>query len=217
MRSKALIILMALGAMSAGLYAAPAYHSISGQVTGMVPGHGATVHALGARSYTAAVRADGSWEIPNVAPGDYRVNLTGANYTFTPSYRSVSVKNADTHNVAFTAHPKSGAGAGAGAAQSSERFEMTGRVTGLEAAHRATIRASGPRSYSATTRADGTWSIQNVFPGIYNVNATHSRYRISPEFHRADLSHHDVHNLNFHADPLPGQSAASGGSKKQAK
>lgn len=215
MRSRVLIILMALGALSAGLYAAPAFHSMSGQVTGMVSGHGATVHALGPRSYTAAVRADGSWEIPNLAPGDYRVNLTGTYYTFSPSYRSVNLKSADAHNVAFTAHPKTGAAAGA--VQGSERFEMTGRVTGLEAAHRAAIRASGPRSYSISTRADGTWSIQNVLPGVYNVNATHSRYRISPEFHRADLSRNDVHNLNFHADALPGQSSAGSGSKKKTK
>jgi hypothetical protein len=215
MRRKVLIILMALAPLSAGLYAAPVSHSMSGQVTGMVPGHGATVHALGPRPYTVSVRADGSWEIRNMTPGDYRVNLTGAYYTFSPAYRSVNLKVSDAHNVAFTAHPKTGAAAGA--AQTSQRFEMTGRVTGLEGAHRASIRTSGPRSYSATTRSDGTWSIQNVLPGIYNVNARHSRYRISPEFHRADLNRHDVHNLNFHADPLPGQSTTGSQSKKKAK
>jgi len=193
------------------LFAADRY-DITGRVTGLGPGERAAVKLLGPGSHQLTTSADGTWRLPNALAGTYRVSVTQAGYRFTPEYRTVVLRSRDIHDINFVAHAAAGSAgktAATGAA-TAEKHQITGRVSGLSANHHATIRAVGPRSYSAITRSDGTWTIPNVVPGDYNVNATHSLYTLSPAFHHAVARTNDVHNLNFTAHPKAG-----GGSSKK--
>ena len=194
------------------LFAADRY-DITGRVTGLGPGEHATVKLLGPGSHQLTTSEDGTWRLPNAPAGTYRVSVTHAGDRFTPEYRSVVLRSRDVHDINFVAHAAAGTAgktAATGAA-TAEKHQITGLVRGLGANHRANIRAVGPRSYSTTTRSDGTWTMPNVVSGDYNVNATHSLYTFSPAFHHAVARTNDAHNMNFTAHPKAG----SGSSKKK--
>jgi hypothetical protein len=193
------------------LFAADRY-DVTGRVTGLGPGEHATVKLLGPSSHQVTTSADGTWRLGNAPAGTYRVSATHAGYRFTPEYRTVVLRSRDVHDINFVAHAAAGTAgktAATGAAPA-EKYQITGRVSGLGANHHATIRAVGARSYSTTTRSDGTWTIPNAVSGDYNVNATHSLYTFSPAFHHAAARTNDVHNVNFTAHPKAG-----GGSSKK--
>jgi len=189
------------------LFAADRY-DITGRVTGLGPNEHAAVKLLGPGSHQVTTSADGTWRLANALAGTYRVSVTHAGYRFTPEYRTVVLRSRDVNNINFVARAATGAATGAATAG---KHQISGRVGGLGANHHATIRAVGPRSYSTTTRSDGTWTISNAVSGDYNVNATHSLYTFSPAFHHAVARTNDVHNMNFTAHPKAG----SGSSKKK--
>jgi len=193
------------------LFAADRY-DITGRVTGLGQGEHASVKLLGPGSHQVTTSADGTWRLGNALAGTYRVSVTHAGYRFTPEYRSVVLRSRDVHDINFVARADTGTAGktAASGAATAEKHQITGRVSGLGANHHATIRAVGPRSYSTTTRSDGTWSMPNVVWGDYNVNATHSLYTFSPAFHHAVARTNDVHNMNFTA-----HAKAGGGSSKK--
>jgi hypothetical protein len=85
------------------------------------------------------------------------------------------------------------------------RYTVSGRIAGMEAAHRARIVLSTANkpNRSATMLADGTYEVRNVPPGSYTVRPAHALYSFSPSFHTAAVTTHDVINIDFTARRLP--------------
>jgi hypothetical protein len=102
------------------------------------------------------------------------------------------------------------------AAQQSPRYRMTGRVSNLAAGHRATVHAHGPTNRSTTTRADGTWEMTQVQPGIYSISVTRNGYTFTPVDRTADVRNRDVHDLNFTAHPTGQPSAANASAERHS-
>jgi hypothetical protein len=185
---------------------APVTHTMSGVVVGLDPAHHASIRAEGPTTRTAMTRSDGTWEMRNVKPGVYLVRATHRLYTISPPSHRADVSLHDVGNITFRATPiEGGAGAqtGAGTAKQTDRFDMTGRIDGIEPNLRPTIRAAGPVIRSVQVRSDGTWQISNLVPGDYAVSPHHSRYDFTPDVRRIIVRTADVHNVNFTARLLP--------------
>jgi hypothetical protein len=181
--------------LPAFLLAAKLY-DLGGRVTGLDPGLRAAIKVLGPSPHQTNTNADGEWVLRNLPPGVYRITPVEPGYRFAPEYRTVTLRARDVINMNFVARRVEGPAV-------TSKFEITGRVAGLAAGHRATIRAAGPRSYTTTSRLDGTYSFPSVVSGEYDIHPTHSRYSFAPEFHHVDAKVRDAHNINFAARPKP--------------
>jgi hypothetical protein len=202
----AFIALSLLAAAVSSRALAPVTHTLSGVVVGLEPAHHASIRAEGPTTRTAITRSDGTWEMRNVKPGVYLVRATHRLYTISPPSHRADVSLHDVGNITFRATPIEGGAAaqkGAGTAKQTERFDMTGRMEGINPSYRPTIRAAGPTTRSVQVRSDGTWQISNLLPGEYAVSPRHSRYDFTPDVRRVVVKNSDVHNVNFTARLLP--------------
>lgn len=84
------------------------------------------------------------------------------------------------------------------------RYTISGYIGGL-VPHRAMVKATDPGkpSHSASTRSDGTFTLQSVLPGTYDIRPSHASYSFAPTFHTVAVTNHDVHNINFTAHAHP--------------
>jgi len=86
------------------------------------------------------------------------------------------------------------------------RYTISGYIGGL-VPHRAMVKATayGKPSHSASTRSDGTFTLQSVLPGTYSVRPSHASYSFAPTFHTVAVTNHDVHNIDFTAHAHAGK------------
>jgi protocatechuate 3,4-dioxygenase beta subunit len=109
--------------------------------------------------------AQGNYTIPNVAPGAYTVNAAKSGYLNGSTSATVVAGQTATANIALTPLPPTGT--------------ISGRVTDASNSQPiagATV-STQPATASVTTDAQGNYSIANVNPGSYTVNAAKSGYQ----------------------------------------
>jgi len=119
---------------------------------------GATVVAAG---QTATTTADGSYSFTGIVPGTYSVTATAAEYIVS-SAQSVTVGPSKT-GVDFTAARKT--------------YSVRGTVTAAGSALAGVTVTAG--AGTATTAADGTYTVSGLFAGTYLVQAALPEYAFS--------------------------------------
>lgn len=80
---------------------------------------------------------------------------------------------------------------------------MSGKILGLVGNDHVVVKAIGPRTYRATTRSEGRWSISAVVHGTYTLTPIHARYTFVPEDLTVTFEGEAVARLDFSAQPLP--------------
>jgi protocatechuate 3,4-dioxygenase beta subunit len=141
--------------------------TIAGRVTdasNSQPIAGATVTTLPATA-TLTTDAQGNYTIPNVAPGGYTVNAAKSGYQNGSASATVVAGQTATANMAITPLPTTGT--------------ISGRVTDASNSQPiagATV-STQPATASVTTDAQGNYTISNVAPDGYTVNAAKSGYQ----------------------------------------
>lgn len=77
--------------------------SISGTITPVTGGSGATVELTGSAAATTTTDTSGNYSFSGLANGTYTVTPSNAGYTFSPANQSVTVNGANPTGVDFTA------------------------------------------------------------------------------------------------------------------
>jgi hypothetical protein len=85
--------------------AAAITYSITGTVSPVANGSGATVTLSGAAAATVTAGANGSYTFTGLANGSYTVTPTKSGFTFTPVNRAVTVNGANVTAINFSATP----------------------------------------------------------------------------------------------------------------
>lgn len=82
---------------------------LTGDVEGMEPPHRAhiTATAKGKARRSVTMSPGGAFLFRSLTPGRYTIRPSHARYTFSPSYRNITVRGHDVQNVHFRAHPSS--------------------------------------------------------------------------------------------------------------
>ncbi len=163
-------------------------YTISGTVTAGSSGlAGVTVSA---GTYSAVTNASGVYTISGVIAGTYTVTPAKTGYTFTPATRSVTVgPNATGVDFAATV---------VGA------FSISGKVT-LDSASGAGlvgVTVSAGAGHTATTAADGTYTIASVTAGAYTVTPAKTGYTFVPATQSVTITTANVTGINFVAPTL---------------
>lgn len=82
------------------------------------------------------------------------------------------------------------------------RNGMSGQILGLVGNDHVVVKVVGPRSYRATTRSEGRWSISAMIHGTYTLTPIHARYTFVPEDMTVTFEGEAVSKLDFSAQPL---------------
>jgi len=83
-------------------------YTVSGTVTGLAPGARAVIKAnkvYPKEIHTTSTRADGSYTLRGLTPGNYTVRPSHARHHFQPNFHSVAVRGADKDGIDFKAIP----------------------------------------------------------------------------------------------------------------
>jgi plastocyanin len=127
---------------------------------------------------------DGSWRLANVPAGNFTLNATRLDYTFTRGFAAPLAVSADQSGLDFTAAPSPG-------------FTLSGRVTSGGMGVAGVVVSDGSRT--ATSNANGDYSIPGVPSGRYTMTATLPGYGYSPSgfTNPVEVFGANVTNLNF--------------------
>ena len=143
---------------------APIPGTINGTITDILtsnPIEGAIIFAVGSSNYQGISEPDGTYSISNINPGIYNVTASAEGY-YPKTEANVEVNFNEITLVDFALIPISGS--------------ISGKVTdyeSFEGIEGAEIMAISTLSiYSTTSSSDGTYLINNVDPGLYDVTAS---------------------------------------------
>lgn len=148
--------------------------------TGTLNLFGLTLGYTGALTKQATTGSDGKYAIPDLLSATYTITPTKVGETFSPASTSLLV-NADKPNTNFSA----------GAAS----FSVAGKVLNANGTGLASVLVSAGGK-TATSAADGSFTIAGVAAGTQTVTPTRSGFTFSPATRSVSISA-NVANLKF--------------------
>ena len=176
-------------------YCTSASAPTSGAIAGVVrdnnnnPIAGATV-STNTGNYSTTTAADGSYRIGNVTPGTYNVTAQKNGYTSQTQYnKTVTAGQTTTVDFNLTLVP----GTIAGTVKDTNNNPLSG----------ATVRTT-TGGYSTTTNSSGQYTLSNVVPGTYSVEASKSGY-LSQTQSNVQVVSNQTTTVNFSLPPNVGR------------
>ena len=164
----------------------PQTYLISGTISPIAGGSGATVTLSGAASATTTSDATGNFTFTALANGTYSLTPSHACYTFTPTSLSVTVNGANlTTGVSFTA--------------TAQTYSISGTISPTAGGSGAMVALSGAASATTTANGSGAYTFTGLANGAYTVTPSHTGYTISPVSQNATVNGASVTGINFTA------------------
>ena len=166
----------------------PQTYSISGTISPVAGGNGATVTLSGAAGATTTANSSGNFTLSGLANGTYTVTPTRAAYTFSPSSLSVTVSGANiTTGLNFTATAQGGT------------QSISGTISPVTGGSGATVTLSGAAGASTTANSAGNYTFTGLANGNFAVTPSRTGYTFSPTTQAVTVNGANVTGLNFAA------------------
>jgi hypothetical protein len=176
----------------------PQTFSISGTITPVTGGNGATITISGAANATTTANSSGNFTISGLANGTYTITPSHSGYSFSPSSMNVTVSNASvTTGVSFTA--------------TALTFGISGTLSPAAGGSGATVTLSGAASATTTADGVGNYSFTGLSNGAYAVTPSRAGYTFNPSIQTATVNGANVTGLNFTATAQGGQTFSISG------
>jgi hypothetical protein len=167
----------------------PQTYSISGTISPVAGGSGATVTLTGASSATTTANASGAYTFTGLANGSYTVTPSNTGYTFAPASQNVTVNGANLTGVNF-------------AASAQGTFSISGTVSPAAKGSGAALTLSGAASATATADSSGNYAFGGLPNGAYTITATYPTstsitYKFAPASQNVTVNGSNVTGVNF--------------------
>jgi Carboxypeptidase regulatory-like domain len=176
----------------------PQTFSISGTITPVTGGNGATITISGAANATATADSSGNFTVSGLANGTYTITPSHAGYSFSPSSMNVTISNASiSTGISFTA--------------TALTFGISGTLSPVVGGSGATVTLSGAASATMTSDGAGNYSFSGLANGTYTVTPSHPGYTFNPSSKVATVNGSSVAGINFTATPQVGPSFSISG------
>lgn len=164
-------------------------YTISGTISPVVGGAGATVSLTGSSSATTTADANGNFSFSGLSNGSYTVTPTKSGYTFSPTNKSVTINGANQTGINFTA-------------QSTATWSISGSISPVSGGSGATVALSGTSSATTTADANGNFSFTGLSNGSYTVTPTKISYTFSPANQPVTINGSNQTGVNFIAQAV---------------
>jgi hypothetical protein len=158
---------------------------ITGTISPVSIGSGATVTLSGAASAVVAADASGVYTFSGIASGSYTVTPSKSGFTFTPANRAVTVTGSSVTAVDFTGQPV-----------------PTFSLSGTAAVGNATVNLTGSATASTTADTAGNYSFSGLVNGSYTVTPVKGGYNFSPGSQAVTIASANVTGVNFTAQAV---------------
>jgi len=182
----------------------PSTYSISGTLSPVAGGSGATVTLSGAGSATTSADGSGAYTFAGLANGTYTVTPSHTGYTFNPASQSATVNGANVAGINFTA------------AAQTNTFSISGTISPTAGGSGATVTLSGAATATTTTNGSGAYTFTGLANGTYAVTPSNTGYTFSPTSQNATINGANVTGINFTATAQTNTYSISGTITPQA-
>jgi hypothetical protein len=172
--------------------------SISGTISPVSAGSGATVTLSGAAAATTTADGSGNFSFTGLANGGYSVTPSRSGYTFTPASQSVTVSGANLTGISFTGQPVP------------TTWSISGTISPVSAGSGATVTLGGAAAATATADGSGNFSFTGLANGSYSVTPSRSGYTFTPASRAVTVSGANQTGINFTGQPVPTTWSISG-------
>jgi hypothetical protein len=178
--------------LPAGNSGTPTY-SISGTVSPLSVGSGATLTLSGPVSGSMTATSAGNYTFSNLPNGRYTVTPSETGQTFTPASQTVTISGTSVAGLNFAA----------------VTYALSGMVSPVSVATTTTIMLSGSATGTTTPDSNGNYAF-NLPNGTYTVTPSESGYTFSPPNSTVTINGAPVGSLNFSATAVTGNLSISG-------
>ncbi len=168
---------------------------VRGWVTGLSGQDAVFVVVEGGASLRVQSQPGGQWEACGLPAGKYLVHPEHANYQFTPSSRTVVVREPKVQAVNFHAISRRAAG---------NPGAVKGRVEGLKKGQVVLLELACRIPVEGKTAKGGAFSLQPREPGACRLIPRDDRYRFVPLEMELEIARDPILGLHFLADPREG-------------
>ena len=162
--------------------------TISGTLSPVAAGSGATVTLNGTSGATTTANSSGAYSFTGLVKGSYSVTPSHTGYTFSPASQATTIASANVTGLNFTA-----------TATPAPTFTISGTLSPTTGGGGATVTLSGASSASTTANSSGAYSFTGLAAGNYAVTPSHSGFNFSPTTQSATITTANVTGVNFTA------------------
>jgi hypothetical protein len=166
----------------------PGTFSLSGTVSPVAGGSGATVTLNGATSATTVASNAGTYSFTGLATGTYAVTPSNTGFSFNPATQTATITTADVAGINFVA-----------TAQTGPTFSISGTITPSSGGSGAAVILSGAAGGTATTNAAGNYSFTGLANGNYTITPNNSGFTFTPATQSVTVSGSAKTGVNFTA------------------
>lgn len=160
--------------------------NLSGTISPVAGGSGATVTLSGAASATTTADANGNYSFASLANDSYTVTPSKSSYTFTPANQAVTLNGANQTSINFTA-------------QANPTWSISGVLSPAAGGSGATVTLSGAASATTAADANGNYTFASLANGNYTVTPSKSGYTFTPASQAVSVNQTNVAGINFTA------------------
>src|SRR5438045_2746171 len=146
----------------------PPTYTISGTISPIAGGSGATVTLSGTGSATSTANSSGAYSFTGLANGSYTVTPSHSGYTFSPASQNATVNGADVTGLNFTATAQT------------NTFSISGTITPTAGGSGATVTLSGAATATATANSSGAYTFNGLAQGNYAIPHIHTGLTFNP-------------------------------------
>jgi hypothetical protein len=161
--------------------------SLSGTISPVGGGSGATVTLSGAATATTTADTSGNYSFSGLSNGSYAVTPSHTGYTFSPTSQNATVNGANVTGINFTATAQGGT------------FSISGTITPVAGGSGATVTLSGSAAATTTSDTSGNYSFGGLANGTYTVTPSNTGYSFSPPNQSVTLNGANQTGVNFTA------------------
>ena len=173
-------------------------YSVSGNISPVAGGSGATVSLSGASSATTVADASGNYSFAGLANGTYKITPSKAGYTFTPINQAVTINSANQTGINFTAQ------------SATTSWSISGSITPASAGTGAKVTLSGAATATTAADANGNYVFSGLSNGAYTVTPSKSSYAFLPANQAVTISGASQTGIDFSAQSTTSTYTISG-------
>ncbi len=156
--------------------------SLSGQITPVAAGNGATVTLSGAASAATTADSSGKYSFSALAGGNYVVTPTHQGYSFSPASQSMTINGASQTLSNFVG--------------SSQTYSISGNVSGVGDV---TVTLGGAANATTTVDVAGNYTFSNIANGNYTVTPSKTGYSFTPTIKAVTVNNANITGVSFTA------------------